>query len=125
MTFFGDLAAPMEIDLIDKAILSNMARVPIQTGALGIDGDEDLVAAVADNRIRVLQMVISATAVTNFKLRSGTTDLTGDMEATTASIILPFHPLGWLETEISEGLNLLNGPVGAAYDGFLLYALIS
>ena len=114
----------MDFNLIHKAIAGNLARAPVDTSALGIAGSEDLIAGVAGKKIRLLQLVISSTAVSNFTLRSSTTALTGQIAADTKPVVWPLEPLGWVETAAGEALNLLNGPTAAGYDGLLMYVLV-
>jgi hypothetical protein len=87
------------------------------------NGDNTLVAAVADKKIRVLAcFLVAAGAVTaRFEDGAGGTALTGQMNLTTNSgFTLPFSPVGWFETGVNTLLNLeLSGAVSV--DGCLVY----
>jgi hypothetical protein len=89
-------------------------------------GDNTLVAAVANRRIRVYNFVlVSAGAVAaSFEDGAGGTELTGDMPLNDGTVVNPgFDPHGHFETSLGTLLNLeLSGSV--AVDGYLCYALI-
>jgi hypothetical protein len=81
-------------------------------------GNNTVVAAVPDYKIRVLALSLSASAAVNAKFQSGAggTNLTGlRYMATNGTWDLPYNKLGWFETGVSALLNLnLSGaiPVG-------------
>lgn len=87
-------------------------------------GDNTIVAAVADKKIRVLaaHLTMTGTAVTiRFESGAGGTALTGQMTPTQGnSITLPFNPLGWFETGVNALLNLELGGAQSV-DGCLVY----
>lgn len=77
-------------------------------------GDNAIVAAVTGKKIRVLSYYLSAAGAVNAKWRSATTDLTGlhYFAAAGGSATAPYSPQGWVETAVSEALNLnLSGAV--------------
>lgn len=86
-------------------------------------GDNTLVAAVADKKIRVLSLFLVAAGTVNARFESGAggTALTGQMTlAINNAIILPHNPHGWMETAAGALLNLeLSGAVSV--DGALTY----
>jgi hypothetical protein len=81
-------------------------------------GNNTVVAAVPDYKIRVLALSLSASAAVNAKFQSGAsgTDKTGLYYlAANGGIVLPYNKLGWFETAANALLNLnLSGaiPVG-------------
>ena len=77
--------------------------------AAGSSGDNTLVAAVTDKKIRVLSMLVLVPSdlVIAFESSAGGTALTGDMElGAKRPLVLPFNPEGWFETVAGELLNL-------------------
>lgn len=86
-------------------------------------GDNTIVAAVTDKKIRVLQMMLMAGGDVDVRFESGAggTALTGIMELLAqVGFVLPFSPVGWFETAASALLNLeLSGAVNV--DGVLAY----
>lgn len=86
-------------------------------------GDNTLVAAVTDKKIRVLSLVLvsAGTVTARFESGAGGTALTGQMTlAVNTGFVLPFNPLGWFETTAGALLNLeLSGAVSV--DGSLSY----
>jgi hypothetical protein len=87
-------------------------------------GNNTLVSAVTDKKIRVLAcfFTMTGTAVTaRFESGAGGTALTGQMTQTAGSTtVLPFNPLGWFETAASTLLNLELGGAQSV-DGALVY----
>lgn len=85
------------------------------------NGDNEIVAAVAGFKIRVLHYTIVATAAVNTKWRSDTTDLSGDLNWDAASKGLTVsNDHGLVQTAAGEALNLnLSGAV--AVDGHITY----
>lgn len=87
-------------------------------------GDNELVAAVAGHRIRVLagSLTMTGTAVTiRFESGAGGTALTGQMTpAQGQTIPLPFSPVGHFETAAAAALNLELGGAQSV-DGWIVY----
>jgi hypothetical protein len=97
----------------------NVERVAI--AATGTDNT--LVAAISGKKIRVLQlvMVASAALVARFESGTGGTALTGQMSlAANQLFTLPYSPHGWFETAAGSLLNLELST--SACHGFLIYA---
>lgn len=95
--------------------------------AAATQGDNTLVAAVADRRIRVHSLVVVATGGANdvaLESDADGTALTGDMGLVEdGQLVLPHNPAGWCETVAGELLNLeLSGATAVA--GMLTYSLI-
>ncbi len=87
-------------------------------------GDNTLVAAVTGKKIRVLAcfLIMTGTAVTiRFESGTGGTALTGQMQPTQGGgFVLPYNPVGWMETASATLLNLeLSG--AQSVDGVLIY----
>jgi hypothetical protein len=77
--------------------------------AAAASGDNELVAAVAGKKIRVLSLllVVPSNLVIAFESDASGTALTGDMElGEKKPLVLPFNPEGWFETVAGESLNL-------------------
>ena len=86
-------------------------------------GDNTIVAAVTDKKIRVLSLTLSASAAVNVKFQSGAggTDLTGLYYlAANGGVVLPHNQHGWFETAASALLNL-NLSAANAVGGCLTY----
>lgn len=98
--------------------------------ATATSGDNELVALVAAKKIRVVSIVVIATADVDayFKSSGGTNifgngthsiDLTANM-----GFSLPFNPGGWFETDVGEALEInLSGAVSIA--GSLKYVEVA
>ena len=90
-------------------------------------GDNTLVAAVTDKKIRVLSafMISAGTVNARFESGAGGTAKTGQMNLVANSgFVLPFNPIGWFETAASALLNLeLSGAVSV--DGALTYVEVN
>lgn len=89
-------------------------------------GNNTLVSAVTGKKIRVLALFAKADATVAMRLESAAdgTALTGVMDMNPAEsaglIVLPFNPVGWVETIAGELLNLeLGGAVQVS--GGLVY----
>lgn len=86
-------------------------------------GNNTIVGAVANKKLRVLALTLSFSGAVNAKFQSGAggTDKTGLYYGTTnTAIVLPYNKLGWFETAASALLNLnLSGAV--AVGGCLTY----
>ncbi len=75
-------------------------------------GDNTIVAAVADKRVRVLSCFLVAAAAVTAKFQSGAagTDLTGAASlSANGGYVLPFNEGGWFQTDPSTLLNLSLG----------------
>lgn len=91
-------------------------------------GDNQIVAAVAGKKIRVLSMFFIAGGAVDAKFQSdsggGAADLTGALPlAANGGASLPFNPHGWIQTEAGKKLNLNLG-AAVQISGSLTYALI-
>jgi hypothetical protein len=86
-------------------------------------GDNELVAAVANKKIRVtnIVMIVAGTVTIRFESGAGGTALTGQMQLTAQTGFAPgFDPTGHFETAVGQSLNLeLSGAVSC--DGWLKY----
>jgi hypothetical protein len=71
-------------------------------------GDNSLVAAVASTKYRILAATLSASAASDAKFRSATTDISClySLPADGSSVVLPYNQHGWFETAVNEALNL-------------------
>lgn len=79
----------------------NLGATPASLGA------NQLVAAVAGTKYRVLSVVMVATTAVSAKFQSGTTDITGTFPlGANGGFVLPFNEHGWFETNVNEALNL-------------------
>jgi len=89
-------------------------------------GDNTLVAAVSDKRIRVLSLfaVASGAVLVRFESDTGGTALTGQMSAAAnGNIEMSFNPEGWFQTVAGELLNMELGSA-TSVDGCLTYVLV-
>jgi hypothetical protein len=81
-------------------------------------GDNTLVAAVTDKRIRVVALFMTVGTAGTARFESGTSDgfLTGAITlAVGTPLVLPWNPNGWFETTAGALLNMiLSGTLGAA-----------
>lgn len=86
--------------------------------AAASSGDNTVVEAVADRRIRVLSCWLVAAAAVTVKWQSGAggTDLTGAASlAANGGYVLPFNEGGWFQADTNTLLNLsLGGAVSVA-----------
>lgn len=87
-------------------------------------GSNEIVAAVADRRIRVTQVFFVVDSAVTVQARSAANNLTGAMSfAANGGIVLPYNEQGWFTTNRGEAFNLnLGGAVGVR--GALKYDLI-
>jgi len=86
-------------------------------------GDNTLVAAVSGKKIRVVSVVLIASAAVNVRFESGAsgTALTGQMNLTTNSGFAPgFIPIGHFETATNTLLNLELSSANSV-DGWITY----
>ena len=88
-------------------------------------GDNEVVAAQAGYKIRVLAYNFTSNGAVNAKWRSATTDISGRsfMDAAGKGKVAPFNPVGWVETAAGEALNL-NLSAAIAVEGELVYVLV-
>jgi len=135
----ADLNLDAEKDLqIDVKTLPSLPAGTAKIGAVNVDipktfktakidhavsGDNAIVAAVAGKRIKVYGIVLVVSAAVDCKWRSGTTDLTGDMNfggkgEGYAQAVQP--PAFLFATAIGEALNL-NLAAAVAVDGYVSY----
>ena len=87
-------------------------------------GDNEIVAAVASRKIRVVGFfVVAVTAVTvAFESSAGGAALTGDMSLGATGVLSAHNPLGLFETVAGENLNMeLGGAVQVS--GAIAYVL--
>jgi hypothetical protein len=132
----------MQVDVISQPArdrLTDNVGVALQTDVLMNDttaltpkfavidvassGDNTLVVAVADKKIRVHSLFLVSAGTVNVRFESGAggTALTGQMNLiANTGFVLPFNPLGWFETGVN---TLLNAELSAAVsiDGSLQY----
>lgn len=91
-------------------------------------GDNTLVAAVTNKRIRVhaLFLVMTGTLVTiRFESGAGGTALTGQMTPLKGhDLVLPWNPAGWFETAHSTLLNMELGDAQSV-GGALVYSEVN
>ena len=75
------------------------------------DTDEELVAAVVGKKLRVLALVAQcAGTATDMTFESSTTTRKHKIPAgANGGQVLPFNPVGWFETTISESLTVTTG----------------
>jgi len=77
---------------------------------LSAEGDGGtLVAAVAGKKIRVVQLAMTVESAGTVTFKSGTDDLAGDFDFVAAgnlSLVLPYSPAGWFQTETGALLNI-------------------
>lgn len=85
-------------------------------------GDNQVVAAVASKKIRVLQAFAMAITAETVQFQDGAgTNLTGPIAlGATGGFVLPFSPVGWFETAAGQKLDL-NNVGGADVQGVLAY----
>lgn len=70
-------------------------------------GANQIVAAVAGMRYRVLSVVAVATAANSIKFQSASTDISATWPlGANGGFVLPFNEHGWFETNAGEALNV-------------------
>lgn len=70
-------------------------------------GANEVVAAVAGAKYRVLSVVAVATAANSIKFQSASTDITATFPlGANGGFVLPFNEHGWCETAVGEALNI-------------------
>lgn len=86
-------------------------------------GNNTLVAAVTSKKIRLLALWLTANGTVNAKIQDGAggTDKTGlAYLVVNTGLVLPYNPVGWLETTANTLLNL-NLSASIAVGGSLVY----
>jgi hypothetical protein len=141
----GKLAANSGVDIGDVDVTSQPARAAgtdnisaadqtdaIYNGTTSItpkfatideasSGDNQVVAAVAGKKIRVLSYVIVSSAANTCTWRDGTSPISGGMSlAANGGVSAPYNPLGHFETTANTTLNL-NLSAAQSVDGHLTY----
>lgn len=70
-------------------------------------GDNSLVAAISNAKIRVLGFAVVTTASNTVKFRSNTTDISAAFPlAANGGVVLPFNEHGWFETSVGQALQI-------------------
>lgn len=79
-------------------------------------GVNEILAAVANRKLRVLSLYLVCANTVSVTLKSGTTGVSGLMSfAANSGIVLPFNNVGWFEAADGEALNIdLSGAVVVA-----------
>jgi hypothetical protein len=86
-------------------------------------GDNTLVSAVADKKIRVVALFLVAGGTVNVRFEDGAggSALTGQMNlVANTGFCLPYNPVGWFETGVNTLLNL-ELSAAESVDGSLTY----
>jgi hypothetical protein len=98
----------------------NVVRsVPLKTAHVNLgatpstSGANQLLAATAGAKFRVLSVAVVATTAVSVKFQSASTDITGTFPlGANGGFVLPFNEHGWFETNVNEALNInLSGAV--------------
>lgn len=117
----GRVSASPETSTIYNATTALTPKFAVIAAATS--GNNTIVAAVTDKKIRVHALfIVAAAAVTvRFEDGAGGTARTGQMDlAANGGFVLPFNPAGWFETSASTLLNLeLSGAISVG--GSLTY----
>lgn len=115
------IAAALQTDAIMNGATALTPKFAIIDAATS--GDNTLIAAVASKKIRVVAgfLIAAGTVNTRFESGAGGTALSGQMNlVVNTGFVLPFNPVGWLETASNTLLNLeLSAAVSC--DGLLVY----
>jgi len=70
-------------------------------------GSNEIVAAVAGARYRVLSAVVVSTLANSVKFLSAATDISATFPlGANGGVVLPFNEHGWFETAVGEALNI-------------------
>lgn len=116
-----NVGAKLATDAIMNGVTALTPKFAIIDAATS--GDNTLIAAVADKKIRILSgMLVASSAVTvRFESGASGTALTGQMQlASNGGFQIPFCPVGNFETAVNTLLNLeLSAAVSV--DGWLIY----
>lgn len=85
-------------------------------------GNNEVVAAVASKKIRVLQFSYVSAGTVNVKWNSGATTMKSGLNywISSTGVCRPFSPIGWFETAAGEALNI-NLSDAVAVGGDLTY----
>ena len=121
----GDASASVPVAQDTSAILNGPTRLTPKFASFAVQtsGNNTLVAAVSGKKIRVLSLIAIGADVIAFESGADGTALTGDMDLASASapLVLPFNPVGWLETASNTLLNMEIGTGGTDISGCLTY----
>lgn len=115
----AQVSAPLPVQVtIDSNQMSTAGTIVTPKFAsisVSSSGDNQIVAANATKKLRVLAYTIVADGTVAAKWRNGTTDVTGAMSwVANTGISAPFCPVGHFETSTNAALNLnLSAAVGA------------
>lgn len=111
----------------DKVLNDTTALTPkFANIACHASGDNDLIAAVASKKLRVLSIFCMVGTATNVYLHDDTpTNLVGNSTdklilAANGGFVLPFNPLGWFETGSGKKL-VANLSAANAFAGTIVY----
>lgn len=92
------------------------SAVPIRTVHVNLganpasSGANELIAAAAGTKYRILSVVVVATTAVTFKLQSASTDITATFPlGANGGFVMPFNEHGWCETNVNEALNATLG----------------
>jgi hypothetical protein len=102
-------------------VQNDLFNAALKSAQITNSASADVIAAVASNKLRVLSMVITASAACTVKLQSGgTTDRTPPFHIPANGNITISNPLGLFESVSGEKINaVLTG--AATYSVFLSY----
>jgi hypothetical protein len=107
----------------DAIMNDTTALTPKFANIVATTGDNTIIAAVADKKIRVLAMFGTADVAGTVRFEDGVsgTALTGQVNiADTGGYVLPFNPVGWFETSVNTLLNIELVTSGN-FDGSITY----
>lgn len=110
---------------VSGVMIENAVDVTVKYAVIdaATSGDNTLVAAVTNKKIRVLSVFLVAAGTVNVRFESGAsgTALTGQMNLiANTGFVLPYNPHGWFQSAESTLLNLeLSGAISV--DGALTY----
>lgn len=109
----ASMAAPFPVAALQESNQLTAAGSPLTVKFAAIDaaasGNNTLVAAVTDKKVRVLSCFLVSAGTVNVRFESGAdgTALTGQMNLiANTGFVLPFNPAGWFETAATTLLNL-------------------
>lgn len=91
--------------------MSKQSDAPYKFAKIALTDSGDLVALVANRKIRVVSLFFVILGNQTVKFQSGaSTDLTGAMSpGANGGLSLPFNQAGWFETAAGEKLNAVLG----------------
>lgn len=111
---------PIQTRIFSGVAAGDPARAAIDLAATG-----ELVAAVADLKIRVISLFILSAANNTLTFKSGTTAVTGAMPvAANGGFVWPEALVGSIETGVNEALNL-DLAEDEQVSGWLVYQLVA